>query len=474
MDLSSSKYIQASSLFPSNGVIKEPALQTSASIYGNSKGNPFEEAFPDPLCKLNLKETSEFVKSFPMAATESRGGFLSAQRRREGANSVTITQRRVAEAPSTPGRPVFSFSGGSLARKSIPSKWDNAEKWLINSSGHDSPAHTIKPPESSKMTKQMTFFAEKSRVIEQEVPKLVSSIQGCVSLNHHNSARGHFDAVSASSDVLLKDKFTDEVGPVFPNLRHLEPSKEGFLFRNSACETMKDAGTEVVHEVKHRDFGTEMTPLGSSTTSRCHTPFKSPSPARHNTPANRSGPLVSGNSNISNATIDIAQLQEFHLAKLQLRTQCDSIASNWSSREEEEEEISKSLRHFETGTAIRKSISDSRAAAWEEEEKTKCCLRYQREEAKIQAWVNLQSAKAEAQSRKLEMKIQKMRSNFEEKLMKRMAIVHRKAEEWRATALQQHAEQIQRAADQAQKMNRPNSQISDHGLCGCFPCNNSC
>jgi hypothetical protein len=28
--------------------------------------------------------------------------------------------------------------------------------------------------------------------------------------------------------------------------------------------------------------------------------------------------------------------------------------------------------------------------------------RYQREEAKIQAWVNLQNAKAEAQSRKLE------------------------------------------------------------------------
>ncbi|XP_066333901.1 vegetative cell wall protein gp1-like [Miscanthus floridulus] len=31
-----------------------------------------------------------------------------------------------------------------------------------------------------------------------------------------------------------------------------------------------------------------------------------------------------------------------------------------------------------------------------------CCIRYQREEAKIQAWINLESAKAEAQSRKLE------------------------------------------------------------------------
>ncbi|GLT59991.1 hypothetical protein SLA2020_327820 [Shorea laevis] len=470
MDLASPKYFQAS-------CFGGPPLETSTSFYGNSKGNPFGEAFPDPLCDLNLKETSEFVKSFPMAAVnggaESRGGFFPVQRRNEGPNSVTTTQRRATEAPSTPGRPVFSFGGGSLARKSIPSKWDDAEKWLMSSSYHNSPAHTFKPSESSKMTKQMVVFAEKSRVVEQEIPKLASTFQGSVSLDHHNSARGAFNGVSISTDILLKDKFTDDVEPVLPNLRYLEPSKEGFLFRNSACETMKDAGTEVPHDVKHRDVGTEMTPLGSSTTSRCHTPFKSSSPARHNTPADRSGPLVSDNSNSSNSTIDISQLQECHLAKLQLGTQYDSIASNWSTREEEEEEVSKSLRHFETGNAFRKSISDSRAAAWEEEEKTKCCLRYQREEAKIQAWVNLQSAKAEAQSRKLEVKIQKMRSNLEEKLMKRMATVHRKAEEWRSAALEQHTEQIQRAAEEARKMNRPNSLISSHSLCGCFPCNNT-
>ena len=138
---------------------------------------------------------------------------------------------------------------------------------------------------------------------------------------------------------------------------------------------MKDAGAEVFHEVNHKDVGTEMTPLGSSTTSRCHTPFKSSSPARHNTPADRSGPLASANSNSSNSTIDVSQLQECHLAKLQLGTQYDSITSNWSSREEEEKEVSKSLRHFETGSACRKSVSDSRAAAWEEEERTKRCLR---------------------------------------------------------------------------------------------------
>ncbi|TYI59730.1 hypothetical protein E1A91_D10G058000v1 [Gossypium mustelinum] len=442
MDLASPKCFQAPLLFPSNG---EPGVETNASLYGQSNGNPFADTFSDPLCKLNLKETSEFVKSFPMAAsnttttTTTTGLDVSMQRRR-GVNSVT-TQRRVLETPCTPGRPVFSFSGGNLARKSFPSKWDDAEKWLISSSCHESPAHTIKSLlESSKVTKQCDnfkqqaeVFAEKSRVTEEKITKVV---KGPVSLEHHNPTRG-FSGIPGSTDVFLKD-----------------------------------AGTEMYHDVKHKDAGTEMTPLGSSTTSRCHTPCKSSSPARHNTPANRSGPLASGNSNSSNSTIDISQLQECHLAKLQLGSQYDSITSNWSSREEEEEEVSKSLRHFETGSACRKSVSDSRTPAWEEEERTKCCLRYRREEAKIQAWVNLQNAKAEAQSRKLEVKIQKMRSKLEEKLMKRMAVVHRKAEEWRASAQQQHAEQMQKP-NNILISNRSNLQFSGNISCGCFLCNNS-
>ncbi|KAL7162803.1 hypothetical protein ACSBR2_043144 [Camellia fascicularis] len=484
MDLTSPKYFEAPSFLAPHG---EPPLEGNPSFYKKTMENPFVETFPDPLCKLNLKETSEFVKSFPMAnhITESRGGGyldVSAQRRREGVSSVT--KRNIVEAPSTPGRPIFSFSAGNFSRKNFPSKWDDAGKWLNSSSScHDSPAHHhqqhgLKSSEPLKVSKQCEVFAEKSRVTEEKV----STIHGSVaSLEHQISARV-FNGVSASSDVLLKDKFTNEVEvePIFPKYRCLKPMQEGFLFGNLVDNSMKDASTEAVHEVKHRDVGTEMTPLGSSTTSRCHTPFKSLSPARHNTPANRSGPLalVSSNSantaNIDIANIDISQLQDCHLAKLQIGSQFDSIVSTWSSREEEEEDISKSLRHFEIGNECRRSVSESRPCTWEEEEKNKFCLRYQREEAKIQAWVNLQSAKAEAQSRKLEVKIQRMKSDLEEKLMKRMAVVHRRAEEWRATAQMQHAEQIQRAMKQAQKMvNRQNSHFSGHqSSCGCFPCNN--
>ncbi|XP_010937253.1 uncharacterized protein [Elaeis guineensis] len=465
MDLKTPTYLHASSVFPPS---KMDSFEGDSSFYCTSKDNPFADTFSDPLCKLNLKETSEFVKAFPVTTKSSSDcrGFLevSAQRKREGMSSVG--QRRL-ETPSTPGRPVFSFSPGYLSRKSIPSKWDDAEKWLINSSRHESPAHGFKPSEPSRVSRQNDVFHQKGDAF-YEKPRLseektltapVPSFYGTVMPLDPNAAFH-----GASSDVLLKDKFTDNVEPILPNFRYSEPTKESFLF----CETMKDAATEVASEVRRRDVGTEMTPLGSSTTSRCHTPIKSYSPARHNTPANTSGSLVP-----CNTSIDISELKDCHFAKLELSAQYDSMVATWSSREEEEEEVSKSLRHSEISGG-RQSIAESRASTWEEEEKNKSCIRYQREEAKIQAWVSLQSAKAEAESRKLEVKIQKMRSTLEEKLMKRMGIVHRRAEEWRAAAQLQHSQQLQKASEQAKKMkSQPSSHFSGRTSCGCFPCNNS-
>ncbi|KAL3825060.1 hypothetical protein ACJIZ3_021089 [Penstemon smallii] len=453
MDLTSNNYLGEATLDGNNGFFK------------NGTKNPFLDTFVDPLCKLNLKETSEFVKSFPVGnnGTENRI-FLEISTERGKDNVVNLVPKRNVEAPPTPGRPIFSFSNGGFSRKSFPSKWDDAEKWLVNgSSCNDSPSQNhalLKPFESSKMFSRQCSgykpqlgddFAVKSRVIEEKVSKVFSTVNGV--------------SLSTSADVLLKDKFPN------PKFGTSEPMQEGFLFGNAVEKSLNNTTGETLHEVKHRDIGTEMTPLGSSTTSRCPTPFKSTSPARHTTPANRSGPLALDSYDSSNS-MDITQLQDCHLAKLHLGS--SSVTSNWSSREEEEEDVSKSLRHFEMSSECRKSVSESRTCSWEEDEKTKICLRYQREEAKIEAWVNLQSAKAEAESRKLEVKIQKMRSDLEEKLMKRMADVHRKAEEWRATAQFQHSEQIRKVGQQARKVlnKNNNSHISGHKSGGCFPCNN--
>lgn len=155
--------------------------------------------------------------------------------------------------------------------------------------------------------------------------------------------------------------------PIFPNRQYSETTGEGLSFGDPTGEAVKDACKEVVR----KDVGTEMTPLGSCTASRCHTPFKSSSPARHNTPASKSGPLSSANHNNKTCTVDLIRLEECHFAKLQVGTPYNSVTSHWSSREEDEKEMSKSLRH----NASQKADSDCRVATWEQEEKTKSCLR---------------------------------------------------------------------------------------------------
>uniref|UniRef100_A0A453C9K1 Remorin C-terminal domain-containing protein n=1 Tax=Aegilops tauschii subsp. strangulata TaxID=200361 RepID=A0A453C9K1_AEGTS len=290
------------------------------------------------------------------------------------------------QVPGTPGRPLLFLTSSSSSpahpqlvssRRSVPSKWEDAEKWLTQSSDHRGHHHGK--------------AASKQHHIGGPAPATARR----TSLDANALA-----LYTLPAEVLLKDKYTDNV----------EPSNESFVFRSSYCEPANNGAAAVTcgdDDFHRRDVGTEMTPLGSSPTSRCHTPVKSTSPARHNTPTGRSGPLVPYNSG---SGMDISELTDCHFAKLDLGAQFDSMLVNWSSKEEEEEEVSKSLRHFEASAGDGGRACDKRVAAvtecrWEDDERAKSCIRYQREEAKIQAWINLESAKAEAQSRKLEVRM---------------------------------------------------------------------
>ncbi|XP_062182879.1 uncharacterized protein LOC133886982 [Phragmites australis] len=481
MELKSSPYLQPSSNLPSTRRNSFHGVGVDAAPGGERGGrNPFEPTFSDPLCSLNPKETSEFVRSsFPMAtmarssSSNGHGRHHEASTTSSSSSSTASAQRQRADqpqqhvVPATPGRLLQFFTSPAhhqqlvAPRKSVPSKWEDAEKWLRQSTDSDHHGGNVKAAFSRQRSGglgQRGGGGEEEKRAPATVRRLVD---------------GNALALYApSAEVLLKDKFTDNE----------EPSKESFVFRSSYCEPPLAKGTAVqaVAAGDHRrDIGTEMTPLGSSTTSRCHTPIKSTSPARHNTPATRSGPLVPYNGGGSGG-LDISELADCHLAKLDLGARFDAMLVNWSSKEEEEEEVSKSLRHFEA-TAGGGPPSDKRAGGaecrWEDDDRAKSCIRYQREEAKIQAWINLESAKAEAQSRKLEVKIQKMRSNLEEKLMRRMSTVHRRAEEWRATAQTQHLQQLRRAAENVRRLKATSHHRhlpgSDASSCGCFPCSSN-
>lgn len=433
---------------------------------------------------MELK-TSEFV--LPMAAmarSNSSNGHVyhhhhETSTTSSSSSSTASAQRRSMEhyqqqqVPGTPGRPLLFLSSSSSSpahphqlvpsRRPVPSKWEDAEKWLRQSSSSSSD-HRGKPSSSKQHNNGGGGLVQRAAGAEKKDPVTArrSSLDSALAL------------YTPPAEVLLKDKFTES--------DNAEPSKESFVFRSSSyCEPSAPKNNGELHR---RDMGTEMTPME---TSRCQTPVKSSSsPARHNTPTGaRSGPLV---PYTGNGGKDISELTDCHFAKLDLGAGAqfddDAMLVNWSSKEEEEEEVSKSLRHFEASTACdRRGAAMAGECRWEDDERAKSCIRYQREEAKIQAWINLESAKAEAQSRKLEVKIQKMRSSLEEKLMRRMTSVHRRGEEWRAAAQAQHLQQLRRAAatehQHARRVKTISHRLSGNrssnasSSCGCFPCNSN-
>ena len=122
----------------------------------------FEPTFSDPLS--TLKASAEFVRSsFPMATlARSSSSSNSHGRHHEASSSSTTTtssssssaaasaQRRRGESqqqqavavPATPGRPLQFFTSPAhhqlvAPRRSVPSKWEDAEKWLRQSSASD-------------------------------------------------------------------------------------------------------------------------------------------------------------------------------------------------------------------------------------------------------------------------------------------------------------------------------------------------
>jgi len=131
----------------------------------NVSANPFAE---DSLTsRINLKETTDFIKSLPISSNQSssssnemvnerRPSFSSQKSIGEGRSNG---QRRLMlmESPCTPGRGVFSFSSNvSGRRRNFPSKWIDAEKW-VTSSGHDSPAHSLKNNQFDGFKHQVCF-----------------------------------------------------------------------------------------------------------------------------------------------------------------------------------------------------------------------------------------------------------------------------------------------------------------------------
>ncbi|GFQ06687.1 hypothetical protein PHJA_002812700 [Phtheirospermum japonicum] len=102
-------------------------------------------------------------------------------------------------------------------------------------------------------------------------------------------------------------------------------------------------------------------------------------------------------------------------------------------------------------------------ASWNVGEASKNISKLQREEAKINAWENLQKAKAEAAIQKLEMKLEKKRSGSMDKITNKL-----RAAQLRAQAMRDLL------SDQAPRNSHKGFSFCIYvRICNCFVCNKS-
>ncbi|PIN02246.1 hypothetical protein CDL12_25241 [Handroanthus impetiginosus] len=210
---------------------------------------------------------------------------------------------------------------------------------------------------------------------------------------------------------------------------------------------IEDASNDISRAVSRRDMATQMSPESSMGSS----------PRR-----------LSSFSLATPSIQPILELQSMHSSKQEIRdVPVDErvTVTRWSKKNRG----NTSQRGSQNADDWKREAVNIHSANWEvSTETSKSISNIQREEAKITAWENLQKAKAEAAIRKLEMKLEKKRSSSMDKIMKKLRSAQKKAHEMRGSVrMNQGTNQIARSFDKALsfRRTRPISSLS-----GCFTC----
>ncbi|KAJ1282655.1 hypothetical protein BS78_03G068600 [Paspalum vaginatum] len=282
--------------------------------------------------------------------------------------------------------------------KPTPSKWDDAQKWLVGGGGGGA-----KPRNSNADDRRLLGSASQNGRVS------CSSADGALEYAMVLSAPPTPPQLVLGDDVGETKNMTDCV----------------------VVQRGSPAAAAVVRSVCLRDMGTEMTPIASKEPSRTATPLRASTPvgSRSSTPVRRrqeAGPWEPAAGRAGCAGQD------------QERAVPDGPADDDG-------------RAAAPGAA---SSLESRAAAWDEAERAKFTARYKREEVKIQAWENQEKRKAETEMKKIQMKADQMKARAQEKLANRLAATRRVAEEKRASAEAKLSERSARTTEKANYIRR--------------------
>ncbi|XP_058071549.1 uncharacterized protein LOC131220749 [Magnolia sinica] len=366
----------------------------------------------------------------------------------------------------------------------VPSKWNDAEKWIMNRQiAHPNvPKKTIFQSQANRQaTVNWTRVAPDSMVTDQRdsVAQVADTkrIDSCQPSTQIGLEKFSFTGPRQTSGPTKgMDRLTDQC-----------PGDDGVItLTKDWKEENHIADTTTVPSVRSvsmRDMGTEMTPMTSQEPSRTGTPVGATTPIRSpvssipSTPR-RGAPAPSPAEAATDDELGRQEKKELSEKELQEKTRREIVAlgvqlgkmniAAWASKEEKEN--TNVLNEAVDAEQLQKLEFENRAAAWEEAEKSKHMARYKREEIKIQAWEYHQRAKLEAEIKRTEAHAEQTRSHAQEKMMNKLAITRQRSEEKRAAAEARKNQEAMRTVQQADYIRQTGRIPSSHFLCcKCFP-----
>ncbi|XP_062202787.1 remorin 4.1-like [Phragmites australis] len=313
--------------------------------------------------------------------------------------------------------------------RQVPSKWNDAEKWIAGRHVvHSNPIFSKKPAALPHAP------AGGGRVApESAAPK------GGTPCDNPSSRGG--GAASALTELSSKSSSPSSVsGPV----------------NNPPHKRLRAAALPPAQPVSMRDVGTETTPIASQEQSRSSTPAGAATPSLSplcSVPSSPRGGASASSSSASERELRLRTRREIAALGLQLGKM--NIAS-WASNEGGL--LARAASPAESPGAIDDEIKrkelEARAAAWEESHKCKLASRYQRKEVKIQEWESCQKSKFEAKMRQAEAQAEQMRARAKHNLAKRLSVLSHRVEVKQARVEARRSRQAARLARQVERIRK--------------------
>ncbi|KAM5568143.1 hypothetical protein ABKV19_015954 [Rosa sericea] len=322
----------------------------------------------------------------------------------------------------------------ALGKLPTPSKWDDAQKWLVGlSRGVDKTQSKAKPRNSN--ADDLRLIAP----VPQKEQDYSSGDEDGEGDRHGKEANGcSGTAVGSHYDVETKKVDCDD--SVWRSNKPMENPTTAAAMR-SICL---------------RDMGTEMTPIASQEPSRTGTPLRATTPAARSPISSGSSTPVRACQHGMQASQQGYQGSGDNGRSTHEGIPCGRGSGGSNKRYVEESNVCKnSMPENQSSDQARKpNPLETRAMAWDEAERAKYMARYKREEVKIQAWENHEKRKAEMEMRKMEVKAERMKSRAQEKLTNKLAATRRIAEEKRANAEAKLNEKALKTSEKADYIRR--------------------